>query len=272
VRSPVKLDTVMKKTKFSLVLLSLLVSFSCLAEISFRDYSMSKAKGVAKIEKRNIVVSFSADWCLPCKLLEQGAFRDKRLTAFMNKEFVNIKAHEGKGASKEWFDEYKIVDLPVILVLNQNGDELFRLQGLMTTEILYNTLQQYQNGGYPLNPIDYQAEYIKKHNITDLKSLQNLKKTKREEAQFFSTTIQFARLTSLRKAKKKRKKLLKKNIDAIIVEEELNGNHTYVLILDEVLDFNIATSRYKYFTDKGIDCYLKELVLRQKNALLSAND
>jgi len=262
----------MKKTKFSLALLSLLISFSCLADISFRDYTLSKAMGVAKIEQRNIVVSFSADWCLPCKLLEQGAFQDQRLTAFMNKEFVNIKAHEGKGASKEWFDKYKIVDLPVILVVNSKGEVLYKLQGLMTTEILYNTLQQYQDGGYPLNPIDYQAKYIKKHNITDLKSLQNLKKTKKEEPKFFSTTIQFARLTSLRKAKKKRKKLLKRNINAVIVEEELNGNHTYVLVLDEVLDFSIATSRYKYYTDKGVDCYLKELVVRQKNTLVSAND
>lgn len=45
------------------------------ADISFRDYSFEKAKGVAVLENKNILITYSAEWCLPCKLLHDGASR-----------------------------------------------------------------------------------------------------------------------------------------------------------------------------------------------------
>ncbi len=250
----------MKRNLILTVGLCLLFIASSYADISFRNYTLDKARGVAKIEKRNILVSYSADWCLPCKLLEEGAFQDVRLSTFMNKEFVNIKAHYEDAQDKEWFSKYNVEDLPVILILNHKGEVLYRLQGLMTTEILYNTFQQFQDGGYPVNPIDYQAAYIKKHKITNLSQINEQKRVGQKDKELVNeqnTFIQFARETTLKKAQKKLKKLSKKNIEAIIVEEYLNGNLTYAVINDKPMSFGEASEAFKTYMSQKVGCFIK---------------
>lgn len=247
------------------ILLPFIFASTVYGDISFRKYSLEKAKGVAKIENRNILVSYSADWCLPCKLLEGGAFRDKRLTSMMNKKFINVKAHYENHEEKEWFEEYEVEDLPMILIINQEGEKIFEINGLMTASILYKSFEQFQDGLQPKNLIDFQQQYIVENNITNVNDViqkRNVESIEEPIAEKLDqkpiqVLLQFGRYKSFRKANSNRKKLLEKNISTIILEQIEGGKLRYLLVTDELLEYNMACDMFGKYAEKDIYCSLK---------------
>jgi len=249
----------------SLVIVVFFISYS-FADISFRNYSIDKAKGVAKLEKKNIIVTYSAEWCLPCKLLHDGAFRDVKLSQLLNTEFVSIKAHHDKIEDREWFHDYNISDIPIMLVVNEKGEELTRISGLLTIDILVQTFEQYAHAARPVNPIDFQAIYKDKYKARSqnevkvaaankISSKEGLPKKKKPQVH-----IVFRNYETYDTAKKELENLKSKHhINAILEVEKISDKTCFMLVSETEYPFITAANLFSAYQEIGVDCTIRRI-------------
>lgn len=84
----------------------------------------------AKAEKKPIFLDFYADWCAPCKVLEESVFRDEDVAEYMNKNVINVRIDIEKGRGKSLKEQMYVRVLPTLLFLDSNGDEIARKEAL----------------------------------------------------------------------------------------------------------------------------------------------
>ena len=107
------------------------------------DLSIIQAKNKSAQEGKKIYVFFTADWCLPCQMMKEGAYKDQRVNFMLLNGMIPVLADEQNSRSKEWFTKYKVSSLPVTLVLDQNGNVLERLDGFKSVESILGVLEIY---------------------------------------------------------------------------------------------------------------------------------
>ncbi|MEY4937104.1 MAG: hypothetical protein RIS64_3463 [Bacteroidota bacterium] len=90
----------------------------------------------AKAENKLVFVDFYTSWCLPCKIMEQGAFVDYELAEFMNKNFLNVRVNAEDGIGKTHKQNFIVFAYPTLLFLNGDGTELMRKEGSCSIEEL----------------------------------------------------------------------------------------------------------------------------------------
>lgn len=86
-----------------------------------KDYSLTEITEIAKTKNKLVFVYFSADWCLPCKVLEEEIYNQKHIYSLYNKHFINYKVDitEGNGPNLKLM--YGATELPTLLMLNAKG-------------------------------------------------------------------------------------------------------------------------------------------------------
>ena len=91
----------------------------------------------ARASHRLLFVEFYAEWCAPCRVLEESIFPDpkvqKALEAYV---FVKVDTDEFPAAG-EHFD---VAAMPTLLVLDGQGKELHRWVGMVETQDLAKRL------------------------------------------------------------------------------------------------------------------------------------
>jgi thioredoxin:protein disulfide reductase len=109
------------------------------------DKYEGSAVTAAAAEKRPVVIDFYADWCLPCKELDQKTFSDPRVKAEMNR-FARLKADLtlANANSDRLSREYSVVGVPTIVFLGADGKEMtsLRLTGFEGPEAFLGRLKQ----------------------------------------------------------------------------------------------------------------------------------
>ena len=109
-------------------------------ELSWKPYS--KAFEAAKQEKKYVFVDAVADWCMPCKIMEQTTYRDEEVIALIKKHFVAAKLDvDQKEAiacpSKKLApmtcaeDYWKLDGIPGTIVLDENGKLIESFAGML---------------------------------------------------------------------------------------------------------------------------------------------
>ncbi len=83
----------------------------------------------AAAEDKLVFVDFYTTWCLPCRLMDEDVFPDRRLGDFMNENFINYKVNAEKGNGVNLSTLYNISAFPTLLFLDQNGKVLERKLG-----------------------------------------------------------------------------------------------------------------------------------------------
>lgn len=117
------------------------------AEVQWDVYN-GGALAAAKIAKKPVVIDFYADWCLPCKELDEKTFTDKAIVAEMDR-FVRVKADltvPGDAKTQELTKQYAIVGVPTIVFLDSSGNERkdLRVTGFEPAETFLGKLKQVQ--------------------------------------------------------------------------------------------------------------------------------
>ena len=80
-------------------------------------------------DNKVIVMVFTAEWCLNCKALEQGVFRDPSIVALLSREEivpmkVDITGHNPAGKAK--LKEAGTLTIPLLVIYSHNGKQLFK--------------------------------------------------------------------------------------------------------------------------------------------------
>jgi len=92
----------------------------------------------AKSAGKPVVIDFYADWCLPCKELDEKTFTDEKVMAELDR-FTRVKADltiAGDAKTKQLTEQYGIVGVPTIVFLDASGNEVpgTRLTGFETPD------------------------------------------------------------------------------------------------------------------------------------------
>jgi thiol:disulfide interchange protein len=79
-----------------------------------------------------LLVLYSADWCTRCRTLETAVLRDRKIDAFLEREFVRVKVDlsDRQGPNNRLAAKAKVRELPAMIVYNPKGREVKRLTGL----------------------------------------------------------------------------------------------------------------------------------------------
>lgn len=91
--------------------------------LKWQRYDSAK---IAAAAGKPVIIDFYADWCLPCKELDEKTFSDRAVAGEMDR-FVRIKAdltNNDDAAVQRLTKQYNIVGVPTIVFLDSGGREV----------------------------------------------------------------------------------------------------------------------------------------------------
>jgi len=100
-------------------------------ELFFMEDLMSAQK-VAKSTRKLVMIDFKAEWCGPCKMLDQTTWKDKSVILTLRDKAVAVKIDVDKRS--ELAAKYSIHSLPTVIFVDGNGNEVSRFIGYRDAE------------------------------------------------------------------------------------------------------------------------------------------
>lgn len=115
--------------------------------VNFFDGDFDAAKNKASQEGKLFFLEFHADWCMPCKWMDQTTFTDARVATIMNDSYVAIKVDIDKVEGFEMKNKFDIQYLPTMLIFNSQGILIDRIEETLPAKRLANILSTHDKEG-----------------------------------------------------------------------------------------------------------------------------
>ncbi len=117
--------------------------------IRFVDGSLAAVMSIAKERNKNVFIDTYADWCVPCKRMEEK-FKNKDVADFFNEHFINYRINmQNPTRAAEIRRKYDVVFLPTMYILDPNGLIKYQVDKELTVSELLNA------GQASLDPTSY---------------------------------------------------------------------------------------------------------------------
>ena len=116
----------------ALVFATILVG-SCVTKgpgANFNQYQ-NEFMGQTEDIKKPVIIDFSADWCSPCRKLDDITFHDNKVVEMAEKDFILIKVdltRKGDPVYEKLLDLYDIKGVPTVIFLDKNRKEIKELR------------------------------------------------------------------------------------------------------------------------------------------------
>jgi thiol:disulfide interchange protein DsbD len=105
------------------------------AGIDWQPYSSAAIESAAA-RGEPVIIEFTADWCVPCKVMEYGAFKDPEVVQ-QSRRFVRLRVdltHQEEPTAVEAIERYQVAGPPTLVFLGPDGKEVRRLRVLETVD------------------------------------------------------------------------------------------------------------------------------------------
>jgi thiol:disulfide interchange protein len=123
--------------------------------IGWNDYTPGMA--MAGKGTKPIFLYFHASWCTYCTKLKQTTFKDKKILAYLEKNFVSIQVDTDKNQALS--NEWKVKGLPTLWFLEPDGTKINSIPGYMDAAQLLQILKYIHTRSY--NTMKFK-DFIKK--------------------------------------------------------------------------------------------------------------
>lgn len=133
----------MKKLIASIVVLFVFSLSMLNAQELFQQISFDEALEMARKQKKNIYVDITADWCLPCKLMDETVFQDQLVLEYTNDNYIAVQLDVEDFDAMILKSQYNITTLPTILFFNHKGKLIAKEEGLQTGTLFLKILKKY---------------------------------------------------------------------------------------------------------------------------------
>lgn len=97
--------------------------------VTWQDFPAGSA--VAARDRKPMIVDFSADWCTPCRRLEEETFHDPGVVELAGTSFVMVKVDLTRGGDPEQerlVREHAVQGVPTVVFFDRGGRELAALR------------------------------------------------------------------------------------------------------------------------------------------------
>lgn len=91
------------------------------------EYNLPSAKQLAGQTNRLVVVHFWADWCSPCKRMEQDVFCRPEVATALEADYVAVKLHKDHFPATA--KEFGVTAIPADVIITPQGQVVERFQG-----------------------------------------------------------------------------------------------------------------------------------------------
>jgi thiol-disulfide isomerase/thioredoxin len=125
----------------SVIILSLMFSISSYADSPFTDISLTTAKELASVEGKLIYVDFYANWCVPCKWMDETTYTDKKVISSLNSKYISVKVNIDDFDGYTLKEEYNVKVLPTVLIMDESGRVLKRFEESLPPSKLRDVLE-----------------------------------------------------------------------------------------------------------------------------------
>jgi len=99
---------------------------------------LNQAMQEAKNTNKNIFVDFYADWCPPCREMDEVTYTDPQVQEKLTQNYVLVKVDVDN--NPDLSSQYQAYSLPTIVILDANGNEIKRIIGYQSPEQLLNQI------------------------------------------------------------------------------------------------------------------------------------
>ncbi len=145
------------------------------AEVQFISRPLPVVKDMAARQGKLFFVHFTAQWCMPCRWMEEHTFTDPALARFVGEHYIAVKMDIDDTYGLKCKEEFAVHLLPTILVFNAQGEIIGRREASLDAGLLLDMLRQHRQqqpsvgmpaGGLPASPPYPQASATRTEHIT----------------------------------------------------------------------------------------------------------
>lgn len=111
--------------------------------VDFYTGSLNVAKQRAAQEGKLYFVDFVANWCMPCRWMDETTFSDPRVAQYMNEHYVPVKVDIDDFDGYAYKQQYNIRVLPSMLIFNSKGEVVGRYQESLPPSKLLKILAEH---------------------------------------------------------------------------------------------------------------------------------
>lgn len=125
------------------MLVASLSAFVLHAEVQFVNRPLSVVKEMAAREGKLYFVQFTAQWCMPCRWMDENTFSDPAVSGYAKDHYFAVKMDIDDPYGLQIKEEFAVQILPTVLIFNSKGELLERREASLGAELFLSLLQQH---------------------------------------------------------------------------------------------------------------------------------
>ncbi len=112
-------------------------------KIAFIENDLEIAKQQARASGKSIMVDFWADWCSPCKWMDEQTFNRPEVANYLNNNYISVRVNVDNLDGIGYKTQYGVRFLPTILILNGEGTVLKKYEETLAPSKLLKILKEH---------------------------------------------------------------------------------------------------------------------------------
>ena len=222
--------------------------------VDFKELDLNQISNQGK----KILISFSAEWCAPCQVINESIFNDQEIAALINENFIPIKADIYSETGIIWNDLYNANKLPTTLFAEENGKEIERLNGVPNRNDFLNLLHKILASEVVVPKASFAKNMEAKASVS-----RSVISTPHSEINYTTSknfSIQVGAFKTTENALKLIDALNQKGVyNASLMEETTNGMLYQKVVLRDFKNEDAARIELNNLKKKGIDGFIKKV-------------